>query len=210
MPPRCLRLCLAVLVLVAGVGRLSAQQPAPNEGRPQSGPRLKIERDLEYAAPDGVSLKLDVYRQDPSEKAMPLIVWIHGTRGGDATRATSPAVALVTPGYAVASLDYRAGPNVPLATSIDDVRAAVRWLRANATRFNIDPAHVGAFGHDTGATIAALLGTAEPEVLHRWFDALADGGTVVDPLGPKPWGASDGQVIDRFGLHWLIGYEGQQ
>ena len=53
----------------------------------------------------------------------------------------------------------------------------------------------------------SLLGTAEPETLHEWFDKLADGGRVVDPLAPKPWGASDGQVIDRHGLHWLIGYE---
>lgn len=53
----------------------------------------------------------------------------------------------------------------------------------------------------------SLLGTAEPDVLHKWFDRLADGGSVEDPLAPKPWGASDGQVIDRHGLHWLIGYE---
>ncbi|MCX8454044.1 VOC family protein [Paenarthrobacter ureafaciens] len=53
----------------------------------------------------------------------------------------------------------------------------------------------------------SLLGTAAPAVLHQWFDKLADGGKVVDPLGPKPWGASDGQVIDRYGLHWLLGYE---
>ena len=53
----------------------------------------------------------------------------------------------------------------------------------------------------------SLLGTAEPDVLHRWFDRLADGGAIVDPLAPKPWGASDGQVIDRYGIAWLIGYE---
>ena len=53
----------------------------------------------------------------------------------------------------------------------------------------------------------SLLGTAEPAVLHEWFDKLAVGGRVVDPLAAKPWGASDGQVIDRHGLHWLIGYE---
>ena len=55
--------------------------------------------------------------------------------------------------------------------------------------------------------LLSLLGTAEPDVLHRWFDRLADGGVVIDPLGPKPWGASDGQVVDRYGLRWLIGYE---
>ncbi|MDQ0767627.1 PhnB protein [Pseudarthrobacter defluvii] len=53
----------------------------------------------------------------------------------------------------------------------------------------------------------SLLGTAEPEILHEWFNKLSSGGRVVDPLAPKPWGASDGQVIDRYGLHWLIGYE---
>jgi PhnB protein len=56
----------------------------------------------------------------------------------------------------------------------------------------------------------SLLGAAEPEVLHRWFDHLSTGGGgVVDPLAPKPWGAADGQVIDRHGLRWLIGYETQ-
>lgn len=53
----------------------------------------------------------------------------------------------------------------------------------------------------------SLLGTAEPTVLHEWFDKLSVDGSVVDPLAPKPWGASDGQVIDRHGLHWLVGYE---
>lgn len=53
----------------------------------------------------------------------------------------------------------------------------------------------------------SLLGTAEPAVLHEWFDRLSEDGKVVNPLAPKPWGASDGQVIDRHGLHWLIGYE---
>ncbi|MFC5931117.1 VOC family protein [Cryobacterium melibiosiphilum] len=55
----------------------------------------------------------------------------------------------------------------------------------------------------------SLLGAAKPEVLHEWFNKLAVGGQIVDPLAPKPWGASDGQVIDRHGLHWLIGYERQ-
>ncbi len=53
----------------------------------------------------------------------------------------------------------------------------------------------------------SLLGAAEPAVLHEWFDKLADGGRIVDPLSQKPWGASDGQVVDRHGLHWLLGYE---
>ena len=53
----------------------------------------------------------------------------------------------------------------------------------------------------------SLLGTAESAVLHTWFDALAEGGHVIDTLQQRPWGAFDGQVVDKFGLHWLIGYE---
>lgn len=53
----------------------------------------------------------------------------------------------------------------------------------------------------------SLLGTADPQTLTGWFDALAQGGRVIDPLQERPWGASDGQVEDRFGLQWLIGFE---
>jgi hypothetical protein len=51
----------------------------------------------------------------------------------------------------------------------------------------------------------ALLGTAAPPVLRDWFCRLAEGGRVVDDLQERRWGASDSQVIDRDGLHWLIG-----
>lgn len=53
----------------------------------------------------------------------------------------------------------------------------------------------------------ALLGTAPPSTLSTWFARLGEGGRIVDDLQERPWGASDGQVVDRFGLHWLIGFE---
>jgi PhnB protein len=53
----------------------------------------------------------------------------------------------------------------------------------------------------------SLLGTADPPTLRTWFSRLSEGGRVVDDLQKRPWGASDGQVIDRYGLHWLIGFE---
>jgi PhnB protein len=54
----------------------------------------------------------------------------------------------------------------------------------------------------------ALLGTAAPSVLRQWFARLAEGGTIIDDLQERPWGAWDGQVVDRYGLHWLVGFEG--
>ena len=55
----------------------------------------------------------------------------------------------------------------------------------------------------------SLLGTADPLTLRKWFDGLSQDGSTVQPLEERPWGASDGQVIDRFGVHWLIGYEAE-
>ena|SRR6478752_6318203 len=56
----------------------------------------------------------------------------------------------------------------------------------------------------------SLLGTVGPSTLRTWFGRLSDGGRVVEDLQARPWGASDGQVIDRYGLHWLLGFEGDE
>jgi PhnB protein len=61
----------------------------------------------------------------------------------------------------------------------------------------------------TEGLMLALLGTAPPATLRTWFVALSEGGRVVDDLQERPWGAADGQVVDRYGVHWLIGYEGE-
>ncbi|VXB54122.1 VOC family protein [Nocardioides sp. AX2bis] len=53
----------------------------------------------------------------------------------------------------------------------------------------------------------SLLGTAPPATLREWFSDLAEGGRVLDALQQRPWGAWDGQVVDRHGLTWLIGFE---
>lgn len=53
----------------------------------------------------------------------------------------------------------------------------------------------------------SLLGAADPATLREWFQGLAQGGQIVDDLQTRPWGDTDGHVIDRYGLQWLIGYE---
>jgi len=62
----------------------------------------------------------------------------------------------------------------------------------------------------TEGMMLSLLGTAAPSTLRDWFSNLSKGGRVVDDLQTRPWGASDGQVIDRYGLHWLIGFEADE
>jgi acetyl esterase/lipase/enterochelin esterase-like enzyme len=132
---------------------------APNEGRGQAGPSLKIERDLEYARAGGQPLTLDLYHLEPLPAPRPVIVWIHGSEPG-ASKIASPATALISPsGVAVASIEYRAGTGVTLQMQLADAKAAVRWLRANAKKYNLDPSHIGAFGYGVGGQLAALLGT---------------------------------------------------
>ena len=53
----------------------------------------------------------------------------------------------------------------------------------------------------------SVLGGGDAETSQRWFDALSEGGMVLDPLQKRAWGDFDGQVRDRFGVTWLIGYE---
>lgn len=55
----------------------------------------------------------------------------------------------------------------------------------------------------------SLLGFAAPDVLDEWFSQLSVDGQVIDPLQRRPWGDSDGTVRDRFGVTWLIGYQGE-
>lgn len=59
----------------------------------------------------------------------------------------------------------------------------------------------------TAPTPYALLGVADAPTLRHWFRRLAEDGTVVDDLQARPWGASDGQVLDRYGMLWPIGFE---
>ena len=58
--------------------------------------------------------------------------------------------------------------------------------------------------------LLSLLGTAPPATMRGWFTRLAEGGRVVADLETRPWGASDGQVVDRYGVHWLLGFEGDE
>lgn len=80
-----------------------------------------------------------------------------------------------------------------------EIRGPVELFAADAGP-DQDAAHI------VGA-VFSLLGTTDASVLTGWFDALGEGGTVTDPLQKRPWGDYDGQVTDRYGIRWLIGFE---
>jgi len=89
------------------------------------------------------------------------------------------------------------GPNDAIAHGI---------LRGPVSLFAADAAGGDVPFQSTGLMLS-LLGTTSAAELRAWFDALAQGGTVRHELEVRPWGASDGQVVDRYGVHWLIGFE---
>ena len=79
-------------------------------------------------------------------------------------------------------------------------------LRGPVSLFASDAAPGEDTFHSTGLMFS-LLGTSDPQTLRSWFGQLADGGTVLDDLQARAWGATDGQVLDRYGVRWLVGFE---
>ena len=114
----------------------------------------------EYAKIGNRSLLLDLTVPLEGAGPFPVIVWIHpgGWRSG--SRVPSPALREVARGYAVASIDYRPSTEAVWPAQIADVKGAVRWLRANASSLQLHPLRIGAWGHEAGAHLAAMLGTA--------------------------------------------------
>ncbi len=156
-----------------GDGKISAtefKQARQNRMRSndrETGPRavmplpagVKVVRDLEYATVDGLSLRLDLYLPDSATNP-PLFVWVHGggwTRG-DKSQINSAMIDLTQDGFAVASLDYRLVGVASHPQQIQDLKGAIRWLRANARKYAYDASRIGIGGGSAGGHLALLLG----------------------------------------------------
>lgn len=124
---------------------------------------MVFEPDIAYGTGSGRELMLDVLRpRDPGGERRPAVIWVHGGgwMGGD--RAPSPNAPLVARGFVTASIGYRFTQEATFPAQIHDVKAAIRFLRANAGRWNIDPDRIGIWGASAGGHLAALAAvTAE-------------------------------------------------
>lgn len=114
--------------------------------------------DVVFATVDGKPLKLDLYL--PAASNAPLVVYVHGGawRAGDKTAGANFAKALVQEGFAVASLDFRQSTDAPFPANVHDVKAGVRFLRANAAKYGYNAQRIGITGESSGAHIALLTG----------------------------------------------------
>ncbi len=141
-----------VAVGVSALTMAAARQQVP--------PGVGWLRDLEYAKVQSKSLALDLYLPDNPEGKLPLVIWIHGGAWQSGSKDRPPAMQLVRRGYAVASVDYRLNGEAVFPAQIEDCKAAVRWLRANAAKYNLNPDRFGAWGSSAGGHLVALLGTS--------------------------------------------------
>lgn len=116
-------------------------------------------RDLAYV-PDGHERqKLDLYLPEKGDK-LPLIVWIHGGGWEAGSKDRPPVIPFTAKGYAAASINYRLSQHAPFPAQIEDCKAAIRWLRANAAKYRLDPDRIGVWGLSAGGHLVALLGTS--------------------------------------------------
>jgi arylsulfatase A len=170
---RCLPFLLLTIVSLSLTAPKAHTQAAPKQRKaanPESQPlrralpeSVKVERDLVYAQYGERKVLLDLYLpKKPASEKIPCIVVIHGGgwRSGDKTRFAPIAAALAEQGFAAACIGYRLLPEVEFPAPILDCKAAVRWVRANAAKHDIDPDRLGAIGGSAGGHLVAMLGTS--------------------------------------------------
>ena len=178
----------ATLVLVQRRG--SAEAPKIPEG-------VTAYRDVVYVTDGHERQKLDLYVPDTG-KNLPLIIWVHGGawRGGDKTHYVR--MEYLKTGYAGASINYRLSQHAVFPAQIEDVKAAVRWLRANAETYRLDPNRFAAWGSSAGGHLVALLGTTgdvEEFEVGENLQVSSRIQAVVDYFGPTDFLQMDAQSL---------------
>jgi acetyl esterase/lipase len=177
------------LLLLAGVAAT-----APDE--------IVFESGIEYSKPDGEALQLDLARPKSPAGRCPAILCIHGGgfRAGKREGWDGRCKMLAERGYVAVTVTYRLAPKHPYPAAIHDVKAAVRWLRANAATYSIDPDRIGVTGDSAGGHLAQFLGVTggvagfegtggNPEVSSRV-------SCVVNFYGPSDFTKSYGKSVD--------------
>jgi len=145
---------------------------------------VRIFSDLSYVDAGYPRQKLDLYLPFPvPAKPVPAILFIHGGGWERGSKADGRRFAfrMVAQGYAVACVDYRLSSDELFPAQIEDCKVAVRWLRANATRYRLDPEHIGVLGVSAGGYLAVLLGTTRATVLFD-VDAHSDQSSAVQAV----------------------------
>ena len=192
---------ILILFFVAAISVLAQRRGAAEAMKVPEG--VTVYRDLAYVTDGHERQKLDLYVPETGEN-LPLIIWIHGGawRGGDKTHYMP--IEYLKAGYAGASLNYRLSQHAIFPAQIEDVKAAVRWLRANAETYRLDPNRFAAWGSSAGGHLVAMLGTAgdvkEFEVGEN-LEVSSRVQAVVDYFGPTDFLQMDAHRLPNGLVH---------
>jgi acetyl esterase/lipase len=146
---------VAFLVFLSMTATLSAQT-APAQGEQLY--RTETIRDVVYGKGGPYALTLDIIRPvGDFPKPLPSVIWIHGGGWRQGNKDNAPTAALAARGFFTVSINYRLSHVATFPGAIEDAKCAVRWLRANAAKYNLDPDGIGAWGASAGGHLAELL-----------------------------------------------------
>ena len=165
-------------------------------------PQAPDVRTLTYASRDGAELLLDLYvPAEPVRRPMPVIVFLHGGGWSGGTRTTGPDFRryFAQDGIAMASIEYRLTPSHLFPAAVEDVRTAVRWLKANASAHDIDPDRICLWGTSAGGHLAAVAALA-PRGMFEGAGHPNHTSTVrcvLDAYGPTRFDVMDAQTAEE-------------
>ncbi len=143
----------------------------PQGKKPEVAPALdgiQIERDVEYGKAGDISLKLDICRpKELPKEPMPVVIYIHGggwksgDKGDILARKDPVSTGLLKAGYCFLTINYRLSGVAPFPAAVEDCKCAVRWVRANAKKYNLDPDRIGVWGASSGGHLALMVACAD-------------------------------------------------
>ncbi|MCC6590028.1 MAG: alpha/beta hydrolase fold domain-containing protein [Bryobacterales bacterium] len=187
---------LPVLLAAAALAYAqSAQPPAP-----VIPPDVDAHLDVEYSNV-GQRVAMDIFRPK-APGPNPTVVAIHGGgfRAGSRASYIPLCIKLAQKGYAAATVQYRLAPRHQFPAAVEDVKAAVRFLRANAARYGVDPNRIGTIGGSAGGHLALMLGLTGPMRIFEGSGPNLDQSSavqaVVNYYGPTDFTQSYGKSVD--------------
>jgi len=193
-----MRFCSLFAIIVAFAAPAALAQAPPKIVVPEG---VIFERDIEYANPDEQHLKLNVARPKEGAGPFPAVLCIHGGgfRAGSREGYNATAIKLAQNGYVAVTMSYRLAPKFQFPAAIHDTKAAVRWLRINAKKYNLDPDRIGVTGGSAGGHLAQFLGVTGDV---KEFEGDQNPGPssrvscVVNVYGPSDFTKSYGKSVD--------------
>jgi acetyl esterase/lipase len=156
--------------------------------------------DIAYAEKSGTQ-KLDIYLPDKGTGPFPVIIAIHGggfAAGSKNDKELAPMLQGINHGYAVVTVDYRLSDEATFPAAINDVKAAIHFIKANAAQYNLDPDKTALWGASAGGNLASLAGTTGGtnncyDITLGYANVSDNVTAVVDWFGPANFSVLDEQ-----------------